>query len=503
MFRKLVLFIGKRGDDDIERNSDNYIDDSFLNTREGATDGMNITDSANSRSRSNFWVDDTGSLFYWWTMIVSLACLYNLIMIVIMVFEAMHELHYIEWFIGNGITDFVDIIDIFIQSRRSFLENGVRITNRTATLRNYRKRLIFLADFIAILPTDLILLIRNDLTIVRVNRLLKVHRIFEFVDLTQIRTTFPSVFRVFKLAITCFILFHWNGCLYFLLSIYYDYHSAQIEDWIFSYDKIVDPILTTCASYQQDSNCSFNETNRNAINRDEYLNDLIHYWQNREVPSQLQTRIIDWFAYTWAEGQAKVDEKAIAKFIPGKLYRQMAVFIHMENLRRIKLFEDCDPGLLHELILMLQLRVYNPGDYVCKKGDIGKGLQNPDHFLSPGSDFDPESFFYLAAIPGLGSNKNGNRRTAAIRSVGFSDLYVLSKEGLWEALEEYPEAKLSLFEKGRKLLEKDNLLVDMDEDDQFDSHANLEDRLLMMIKGVQTIDDQLSAFYEDFIVSIV
>jgi len=62
---------------------------------------------------------------------------------------------------------------------------------------------------------------------------------------------------------------------------------------------------------------------------------------------------------------------------------------------------------------------------------------------------------FAALCPG---NKNGNRRTANIRSVGYSDLFVLSKEDLWEALQEYPEARRTLIEKGRQLLRKDNLL---------------------------------------------
>jgi cyclic nucleotide gated channel alpha 3 len=58
-------------------------------------------------------------------------------------------------------------------------------------------------------------------------------------------------------------------------------------------------------------------------------------------------------------------------------------------------------------------------------------------------------------IPG---NKNGNKRTANIRSLGFSDVYQLSKTDLWSALSEYPVAKKSLLEKGKALLRKDNLL---------------------------------------------
>ena len=58
-------------------------------------------------------------------------------------------------------------------------------------------------------------------------------------------------------------------------------------------------------------------------------------------------------------------------------------------------------------------------------------------------------------IPG---SKMGNRRSANIRSVGYSDLFSLSKDDLWETLEEYPEAKKALLEKGREILVKDNMI---------------------------------------------
>ena len=63
--------------------------------------------------------------------------------------------------------------------------------------------------------------------------------------------------------------------------------------------------------------------------------------------------------------------------------------------------------------------------------------------------------FFLFCFQG---NKNGNRRTASIRSVGYSDLFVLSKDDLWDALTEYPDAKRALIEAGRNKLLKDNLL---------------------------------------------
>jgi len=46
----------------------------------------------------------------------------------------------------------------------------------------------------------------------------------------------------------------------------------------------------------------------------------------------------------------------------------------MEALRRVAIFQECESGLLVELVLKLKLAVFSPGDYVCRKGDIGKEL---------------------------------------------------------------------------------------------------------------------------------
>lgn len=58
----------------------------------------------------------------------------------------------------------------------------------------------------------------------------------------------------------------------------------------------------------------------------------------------------------------------------------------------------------------------------------------------------------------IAGNKTGNRRTANVRSLGYSDLFCLSKSDLWAALADYPDARHSLLERGCQLLRKDHLL---------------------------------------------
>ena len=48
--------------------------------------------------------------------------------------------------------------------------------------------------------------------------------------------------------------------------------------------------------------------------------------------------------------------------------------MHLDTLKRVSVFQNCEPGLLVQLVLMLKLSVFSPGDYVCRKGDIGKEM---------------------------------------------------------------------------------------------------------------------------------
>ena len=97
----------------------------------------------------------------------------------------------------------------------------------------------------------------------------------------------------------------------------------------------------------------------------------------------------------------------------------------------------------------------------------------------------------IMEIPG---SKAGNRRTANVRSIGFSDLFCLAKEDLTEVLVEYPDAKKILEEKGRDMLMKDNL-IDLNWIDEATRHQQFMDSL----KGdVELIKNQMSLLMKNF-----
>uniref|UniRef100_A0A158QKX0 Cyclic nucleotide-binding domain-containing protein n=1 Tax=Haemonchus placei TaxID=6290 RepID=A0A158QKX0_HAEPC len=213
--------------------------------------------------------------------------------------------------------------------------------------------------------------------------------------------------------------------------------------------------------------------NMKRSNFEEVLDGCKGYMIYRKVQSFLQRKALEYFAYTWSHGGGQMDE------------------------------EDCEPNLLYELILKLELRIYSPLDYVCRKGDVGTEMYIVkagsvevvnDDGTKANSPF--QVFVQLGAgtvfgelsILNIPGNKNGNRRTANVRSVGYSDLYVLSKEDLWEALREYPEAKNSLLMKGKSILAKDNMLEDVAEEEELDPDAPVDEQLHVISNTIDEIE---------------
>ena len=185
------------------------------------------------------------------------------------------------------------------------------------------------------------------------------------------------------------------------------------------------------------------------VHRDEYRKRLVaisNYMQKFKVPSMVQERVKLWLQYTW-EHQKIFDENKVLSFLPPKMRTDLALKVHYATLSKVKLFQDCDTGLLKELVTKLRPMIFLPGDYICRKDDIGREM------------YIVQSGYVMVMTPNVASN-NGNRiimatlgegsvfgeiallgisgmsrRTADVVSKGFSNLFILRKDDLEEALQ--------------------------------------------------------------------
>lgn len=372
--------------------------------------------------------------------------------------------------------------------------------------KKYKGTIQFKLDVLSILPTDLLYFkLGLNYPEIRINRLLRVSRMFEFCQQTETRTNYPNIFRISNLVMYIIIIIHWNACMYFSISKAIGFGT---DTWV--YPNITHPefgrlarkyvyslywstlTLTTIGETPppvRDSeyffvvidflvgilifativgNIGSMISNMNAA-RAEFqarIDAIKQYMQFRNVSKDLEERVIKWFDYLWTNKKA-VDEREVLKYLPDKLRAEIAINVHLETLKKVQIFADCEAGLLVELVLKLQPQVYSPGDYVCRKGDIGREMYIikegklavvADDGVTQYVVLSDGSYFGEISILNIKGSKAGNRRTANIRSIGYSDLFCLYKDDLMEALTEYPDAKALLEEKGRQILMKDGLL---------------------------------------------
>ncbi len=95
-------------------------------------------------------------------------------------------------------------------------------------------------------------------------------------------------------------------------------------------------------------------------------------------------------------------------------------------------------------------------------------------------------------------SKTGNRRTANIRSVGYSDLFCLTKQDLWEVLAEYPSARDTLIERGKAHLRKDNLLDEEAAQTAEQDEAAIPEKVTRLEGNIDNLETRLARLMGEY-----
>uniref|UniRef100_A0A3P9LDI4 Cyclic nucleotide gated channel subunit alpha 3a n=1 Tax=Oryzias latipes TaxID=8090 RepID=A0A3P9LDI4_ORYLA len=488
--------------------------DSFLERfrgpklREASNAGNRSDEDKLRHRRKEVWImDPSADQYYRWLTVIAGPVFYNLMMIVTRAsFNDLQKSYTKLWIVLDYTSDIIYLADTFVRSRTGYLEQGLLVKDSKKLRDKYRTTSQFKYDMIAMIPTDLLFLQYGfDNPEFRFNRLCKIQRLFEFFERTETRTSFPNMFRISNLVLYILVIIHWNACAFFSISktigfgsdtwvypnISHPEHGRLARKYIYSlywstltlttigetpapvrdveYLFVIADFLTGVlifASIVGNVGAMISNMNASRAEFQAKIDSIKQYMQFRKVTKDLEARVIKWFDYLWTEKKT-CDEKEVLKTLPDKLKAEIAINVHLDTLKKVRIFQDCEAGLLIELVLKLQPQVFSPGDYICKKGDIGREMYIiKEGKLAVVADDGVTQFVVLSdgayfgeiSILGIKGSKAGNRRTANIRSVGYSDLFALSKDDLMEALTEYPDAKKALEEKGKAILMKDNLI---------------------------------------------
>ncbi|XP_050694950.1 uncharacterized protein LOC126984820 isoform X3 [Eriocheir sinensis] len=430
-------------------------------------------------------------LYITWLLVVTFAYIYNACVIPLRsVFSHYQTDDNLAWWLTTDcLADLIYITDIVVfKSRVMYLDNGFWISSASLTRRHYFKTARFRYDLVSLLPLDLLYFKFGPISIFRIPRLFKIQTFWEFFNRLDSVLSSPHAVRVIRTVLNMLFLIHLNTCAYYGFSklegigsnkwVFQGVGNAYIRCFYFatktatSIGKNPKPenkaeyVFMTCSWLMgvfvfalligQIRDIVATATR----NQNEYRRVMDHtqaYLHRLNLPTTLQERVRLWFAYTW-QSQKTLNEMKCLESLPKKMRTDIAISVHIQTLSKVQLFQDCDKALFRDLVLKLQPVLYLPGDYVCKKGEVGKEMyivqsgqvlvMGGDKVLATlgeGSVFGEISLLALAG---------GNRRTANVRSRGFSSLFVLSKADLQATIKDYPEAQEILKKKAKKLIQQ-------------------------------------------------
>ncbi|XP_013112050.2 cyclic nucleotide-gated cation channel subunit A isoform X1 [Stomoxys calcitrans] len=495
---------------------------------------------------------------YRWLAVVSLAVLYNIIFVVgRAVFWEINQRATPVWYTLDYLCDFIYLMDTLVHMHEGYLDQGLLVRDAYKLRRHYFTNKGWYIDILSMLPTDISYIwwppskcgpsFLPCAVIVRLNRLLRLPRMWEWFDRTETATGYPNAFRICKVVLAILVLIHWNACMYFVISYALGFgtdnwvynlngerNSTLQRQYIYSFYWSTLTLTTIGETPTPENDAEYlfvvadflagvlifativgnigsmiSNMNVARVEFQNRMDGVKQYMAFRKVGHELEARVIRWFAYTWSQSGA-LDEERVLAALPDKLKAEIAIQVHMDTLRQVRIFHDTEPGLLEALVLKLKLQVFSPGDYICRKGDVGKEMYIvkrgklsvvADDGVTVFATLGAGSVFGEVSVLEIAGNRTGNRRTANVRSLGYSDLFCLAKRDLWETLADYPEARATLTERGCQLLRKDGLLDEQVFADSQRVHDTIESGIEKLEVSVENLNMRLARLLAEYTAS--
>ncbi|XP_075272017.1 cyclic nucleotide-gated channel beta-3 [Opisthocomus hoazin] len=428
-----------------------------------------------------------------WLMLVTVAYNWNCWFIPLrFVFPYQTPSNTIYWFIIDIICDICYLCDLLIfQPRVQFLKGGDIISDRVEMKKFYYSSMKFRLDVISVLPFEVLYFFFGFNPAFRANRMLKHNTFFEFNDRLEAILDKAYIYRVIRTTGYLLFILHLNACLYYWAS---DYEGLGSTRWVYDgkgnmylrcYYWAVRTLITIGGLPEPQTlfEIIFQLLNfflgvfvfssligqmRDVIGaatagQNYYrscMDNTVSYMNTYSIPKGVQNRVRTWYEYTW-DSQGMLDESELLEQMPTKMQLAIAIDVNFAIVNKVDLFKGCDTQMIYDMLLRLKSIVYLPGDFVCKKGEIGREMyiikQGEVQVLGGPDGTKALVTLRAGAVFGeisLLAAGGGNRRTANVVAHGFANLFILDKKTLNEILVHYPDSEKLLMKKAKVLLKE-------------------------------------------------
>uniref|UniRef100_A0A8D2HQ20 Cyclic nucleotide gated channel subunit beta 3 n=1 Tax=Urocitellus parryii TaxID=9999 RepID=A0A8D2HQ20_UROPR len=383
----------------------------------------------------------TDRLYLLWLLLVTIAYNWNCWFIPLRLFFPYQTPdNTLYWLIVDIICDIIYVSDmLFIQPRIQFVKGGDIIVEPNELKKHYKSSIKYQLDVASVIPFDVLYFFFGFNPVFRTNRVLKYTSFFEFNHHLESIMEKAYIYRVIRTTGYLLFILHINACIYY---------------WASSYEGIG----TTRWVYNGEGN--------------KYLR--CYYWAVRtlitigglpepqttfEIIFQLLNFFSGVFVFSSLIGQVNQMEVIVTTYRRDDSDGTWGSRLITEKGPNISC--NCDNQMIYDMLLRLKSTIYLPGDFVCKKGEIGKEMYIIKHgeVQVLGGPDGTKVLVTLKAGAVFGeisllASGGGNRRTANVVAHGFANLLTLDKKTLQEILVHYPDSEKLLMKKARVLLKQ-------------------------------------------------
>jgi len=182
-------------------------------------------------------------------------------------------------------------------------------------------------------------------------------------------------------------------------------------------------------------------TNLDAAKAD-YLNKLEEinlYLKTRSIPPALQERVRNYYRYLW-ETHKSTSTRSILEELPHALGIDIALFLNKNILDKVPYFTNADDLFIREIVQVMELIIFLPGDYIIRQGEYGDSM----YFMSSGEidviiDGEIVAQGEAGSFFGEGALIRDEKRNASIQTRTYCDVYRLSKQSFDDLRRKYPD----------------------------------------------------------------
>lgn len=169
------------------------------------------------------------------------------------------------------------------------------------------------------------------------------------------------------------------------------------------------------------------------------LEEVNLYMKTRSIPPVLKERVRNYYHYLW-ETHKSTSTRSILEELPHALGIDIALFLNKDILEKVPYFTNASDLFIREIVQMMELIVFLPGDHIIRQGEYGESM----YFMSSGEidviiDGEVVAHGEAGSFFGEGALIRNERRNASIRTRTYCDVYRLSRQSFDDLRRKYPD----------------------------------------------------------------